>query len=318
MPAFKASALLGLAFLRQAGAWSNDGHTIVAHVADALLDPAVAKILTSELGKESLSDAATWCDDFDHTDAGAWSEPLHYINYPGQACSFDWSRDCVNDICNVGAIANYTKQVWDKSLSSPLRLTALNFMIHMMGDVHQPLHVASADDIGGNAIHIDYDFNSTAKKLKANLHAVWDAKIVDQMIYELSSAALPADLLKSGPPPYHNWPVLSADLIKRVQGDWASNVTIWRSTVAERKDEAAYRKGLSAVAGETASLGCQYAYVKPDGSTRIENGNVLDVSYFQRTKPIVAEQLAKAGARLAQILEDSLAVARAKEAVMIV
>jgi len=312
MAAFKASVLLGFAFVRSVEAWGQDGHTIVAHVADALLDPEVSKVLLADLGKESLSAAATWCDDFDHTPAGRWSAPLHYINYPGHACSFDWSRDCVNDYCNVGAIVNYSKQVWDKTISSESRLIALKFMIHLMGDLHQPLHVASADDLGGNTIHIEYKFNSRSSEKKFNLHQIWDDAIVIQMIDDISASPL-----KSGPFPFHNWQVVSDELIKHVKGDWSSNTSEWRSTVAEKKDETTFRKGLSVVAGETSALSCSYAYVKPDGS-KVAADDVLDVAYYQRSKPVVAMQLAKGGARLAQILSDSLAIARAKETVMMI
>jgi len=71
------------------------------------------------------------------------------------------------------------------------------------------------------------------------------------------------------------------------------------------------------VAGETSALSCSYAYVKPDGS-KVAADDVLDVAYYQRSKPVVAMQLAKGGARLAQILSDSLAIARAKETVMMI
>lgn len=309
-----ASALAAAALLPGVQAWGNDGHTIVAHIADALLDPAVNKALISDLGKESLSDAATWCDDYDHTPLGKWSESLHFINYPGQACSFDWSRDCKDDVCNVGAIANYTKQVWDRSLPADQRLTALNFMMHMMGDVHQPLHVASADDRGGNDISVHYSFTADGgSKRSGNLHAVWDGRIIEQMIDDLKASAL-----ETSPPPFHDWQVLNADILKRVKGDWASNTTAWRSTVADKNHNVTeYRAGLSAVAQETAVDSCTYAYVKADGTTRIQSGDELDMDYYQRNKPVVALQLAKAGARLAQILEDSLHATRTADKIFV-
>jgi len=299
------AALVGAAVLGACEAWGQDGHTIIAHVADALLDPEVNKVLLADLGKESLSDAATWCDDFDHTSAGRWSGPLHYINYPGKACSFDWSRDCKKDWCNVGALSNYTTQVWDSSLPSAARLMALNFMIHMMGDLHQPLHVGSGDDRGGNTIHVSFDFTGKSpSNWRPELHAVWDTDIIVQIIDDLSAAESP-----EYPKSHHNWQLLSEDILKRVKGEWASNATAWSAVVAEKRADATFRKGLSVVAGESAARSCEFAYVQPDG-TRIQDGDKLTAEYYQHVKPVVTTQLAKGGVRLARLLGDSLAASR--------
>jgi len=318
-------------FAGRCQAWGPDGHMVVAHVADRLLDPKVQDVLLKDLGSTSLSDAATWCDDFDHSPIGRWSEPLHYINYPGHACAFDWARDCKQDICNAGALLNYSGQVFDRSTSKESRLVALKFVIHMMGDIHQPLHVASADDRGGNDIHVETSFASGYQRSKhsgghghghgGNLHQVWDATLVEEIITELRQ-----EQGENGDGS-QNWQLLSDLLWKRLEGDWSRNLTEWRKVVAEdgasgsdalrESNPSQLKAGLSWVAGRTASIGCSNAYVGSDGH-RIQSGETLGRDYFEFTKPIVEIQLAKAGARLAQVLSDSLERSAMAEAVFVV
>jgi len=88
-----------------------------AHIAEHYLSPDVDAALRADLLNDTLSHAANWNDDFDHEDEGRWSEPLHFINYPGRACEFVWDTDCRNDQCAAGTIINYTKQIFDPSLS---------------------------------------------------------------------------------------------------------------------------------------------------------------------------------------------------------
>mmetsp|Transcript_26708 Transcript_26708/g.58059 ORF Transcript_26708/g.58059 Transcript_26708/m.58059 type:complete len:326 (+) Transcript_26708:113-1090(+) len=316
MASMTKSTLLGLAVLLPgAQAWGKDGHTIIAHIADRLLDPEVNQTLYNDLGSTSLSNASTWCDDFDHTAGGRWSAELHYINYPGQSCGFQWARDCPNkdgmtNACNVGAIMNYTSKIYDKSLSTADRLTALKFVIHMTGDVHQPLHVASEDDEGGNRIKIHFNFGNASQEQGANLHKVWDDEIVLQMIQDLKNTSSQAKSLRGPPFPFHDWQVLAADLTKRVEGEWASNVTEWQKAVSgDLSSESIFKAGLSTVAEESAELSCAYAYESMAGS-RIVSGDVLKTDYYQHNKPIVAAQLAKGGARLAKILKDALTASK--------
>jgi len=305
----------GVAAVALAGtteAWGPDGHTTVAHIADSLLSPELQKVLKDELGATSLTNASTWCDDFDHTREGEWSEALHFINYPQERdCSFDWARDCANDWCNVGAIVNYTEQVFDPTSSLQERLIALKFVIHMTGDVHQPLHVACAKDRGGNDIHVHFDFDAQRdRRGKDHLHAVWDKDLVLQDLDELSSGQ------NDDFGPKGNWPLLTKSLLQRLQGEWKEHAADWEKDVASL-DNAALREGLAKVASETAALSCSTAYANMDGS-RIESGDLLGRDYFERAKPVIEMQLAKAGARLSQLLHDALAKTRAETMVYMV
>lgn len=312
-------------------AWGVDGHTIVAHIADHYLSPDVAAVLRNDLYNVSLNNASDWCDDFDHQPDGEWSAPLHFINYPDHACGFDWATDCKNDWCNAGAIVNYSKQIFDQSKTKAERFIALKFVIHMVGDIHQPLHVSSGGNEGGNAIKIPFPHfsklaaNNTGRD--TNLHAVWDENILVNDIYETEDEPT---TFKAGSragkggggggkfvPDYHDWSVLASALEKRMDSTWAANKTAWQAVVTGSRDEATLRKGLTVVAQESAVFSCSHAYDYANGSA-VQGGDVLDRAYFLRARPVVEEQLAKGGVRLAMILQEALAKSRmATENIMV-
>eukprot|EP00933_Yihiella_yeosuensis_P050282 TRINITY_DN48053_c0_g1_i1.p1 TRINITY_DN48053_c0_g1~~TRINITY_DN48053_c0_g1_i1.p1 ORF type:complete len:344 (+),score=51.91 TRINITY_DN48053_c0_g1_i1:71-1033(+) len=294
-----------LACLGTAVAWGPDGHTIVAHIAEQFLSKDAKDTLLNDLGNITLSYASDWNDDFDHSPEGRWSEQLHFINYPGQACNFVWDRDCQKDWCNVGALVNYSHQVYDKSLSKERRLVALKFVIHMMGDIHQPLHVASGDDNGGNKIKVyGMRFSNNASEWTnrtKTLHAAWDDNLLVQTIHDLEYGLLGAEK-KPFPIHYHKWQLLTDFLEKKMEGDWSANRTQWDEAILDpRGDDKAFREGLTRVATGTAEAGCKYAYANMDGG-RIQTGDHLGPDYYERAKPIVQKQLAKGGTRLAKLL----------------
>lgn len=310
-------ALALLSLLGLADAWGPDGHTIIAHIAETMLTPEVNASMWEILGETTLNNASDWCDDFDHSDEGRWSEPLHFTNYPGESCSFNWDRDCQKDWCNAGAIVNFTKQLADTSLSLSTRFIALKFVIHMMGDVHQPLHVASGDDRGGNTIELaGNQFAPTPAPLRSqNLHAEWDSDLLVEDIEETKAYAARAG--KPFPVHYHNWQILAAELEKRMAsgGEWSGNVTEWQAPLSAANVDSSIRAGLALVANGTAKNGCVYAYSWANG-TRIQAGEILPRSYYLRAKPIIEEQLAKGGARLAQLL--NVALAKPKPSLLVV
>lgn len=289
--------------------WGPDGHTIVAHIADYHLSPDVKSILNTDLYGVSLSNASDWNDDYDHSPEGRWSFPLHFINYPDRTCKFDWGIDCKDDWCNVGAIVNYTKQIFNPAISKPDRFVALKFLIHMIGDVHQPLHVSSSADIGGNAIKIPSPHFSTKESdwshNETNLHATWDTGIVLQDLYDIEDNITLLRTSKPFPVHYHKWQLLADLLEKKLDNEWAADIKTWQAPVTQYKDDADFRKGLSSVAEESAELGCKFAYNYPNGSA-VKSGDVLDRAYYLAARPVVERQLAKAGVRLAQILEETL------------
>lgn len=121
---------------------------------------------------------------------GKWTAPLHYVNIPQQYDTFNYARDCTNNLCCVGAINNYTRTI---RIKTPARWTLrepspITFLVHFIADLHQPLHSGFTHDRGGNDVKV----NLFGKK--TNLHAVWDSGLIknskrnfDQLHHEVLS-----------------------------------------------------------------------------------------------------------------------------------
>jgi hypothetical protein len=140
----------------QSWAWGREGHRLTALVAEHYLTPQ-AKAQAAELLKgESLADVAPWADEYrsDHPETGAW----HYVDIPASAAEYDRNRDCPVSTsdpkspwrdCVTDRILYFEGRLGDTSLPPAERAVALKFLVHLIGDIHQPFH-AMGDDRGGN------------------------------------------------------------------------------------------------------------------------------------------------------------------------
>lgn len=157
------SIVILLASSRSVSGWGRDGHACVADIAQSLLtneaSEFVRNLLPSEYG--NMSSVAVWADNILYADTEPdylnwqWSAQLHYVNTKDWTCVYDRQNDCnwtSTQGCVDGAIQNYTKRLGDSQLDSTQLQEALKFIIHFIGDVHQPLHGGFASDAGGNGI----------------------------------------------------------------------------------------------------------------------------------------------------------------------
>ena len=152
--------------------WGEDGHRIVATLAAAWLTPQAKTAVDELLEGKSLADVSTWADEIKSDSAYRWASSLHYANVAPEADSFDLARDCPANGCVVSAIFKYTQVLQDGQAGTADKTEALEFLVHFVGDVHQPLHVARAHDKGGNDIKVEFFNNRT------NLHGVWDSELI--------------------------------------------------------------------------------------------------------------------------------------------
>jgi hypothetical protein len=142
-------------------AWGPVGHSIIARLAQSQLIGAAKdriRYLVPWHWNGNLSAMASWGDDILYPDTNPtgydnwqWTRPLHYINTPDWSCNYQYERDCIDDICIDGAIRNYTKRL-ETNLDDIQHREALYFLIHFVGDIHQPLHTGFKSDYGGNII----------------------------------------------------------------------------------------------------------------------------------------------------------------------
>jgi hypothetical protein len=171
-------------------AWGRAGHRLTALVAEQFLTPAtkaqVAELLRADSSsKETLADVAPWADDYrvNHPETGPW----HYVDIPRSAEKFNRDRDCPLSAtdpkspwrdCVTDRILYFEGRLGDTSLSPQERAIALKFLVHLIGDVHQPLH-AIGDDRGGNNITVHFLGSDQCGNYKCNLHGVWDEAMID-------------------------------------------------------------------------------------------------------------------------------------------
>lgn len=312
MPSTSSLALLALAALLSAHVvvgWGTQGHEVVAGIAAARLTSAAKQAVTSILGGQTLPDVAMWADNVKRQTAYAWSSPLHYVDTADQACVYDYNADCfdtktmVKGVCVTAAILNFTRQAQgaaplgvapeNATLFERLTLNAIpkdeavKFLVHFLGDVHQPLHVGFRGDLGGNSIKVTFFGTST------NLHSVWDTSIISRTIQQDYGGS--QDKYQS-------------ELLRRVSpgGEWYSQATQWAqcnagsitctTPMAEESVEAACRS----------SYQCVSSGNKPCPSQKVTSGASLTNTYYQQAAPVVDLRVAQGGVRLAALLNQIL------------
>lgn len=232
---------------QQAHAWGRLGHRLVAALAWHDLTPQaraqIAKLLEGE-ADPTLPGIASWADELrEHDpDLGKRTGSWHYVNIAEDDCQYEAAKHCRNGNCVVEAIRAQTTILADSTRSKAERLQALKFVVHFVGDVHQPLHAGFARDKGGNDFQVQFDGRGT------NLHSLWDSgmlKAADleeaQWLQRLRAIPLAADL-PSLPlsPPSAQWAEASCRIVQR-PGFYPSKATIgdtyvqtWRPLAEEQ------------------------------------------------------------------------------------
>lgn len=196
MRRIRVSTLLFAAFLAAspvALAWSALGHRMVGAIAERHLDPAAEARVRELLAGEpdpTLAGVAYWADALRNDSPAQFkaTSRWHYINAQGGGCDFDLVRDCPDGNCVVAQIDRQRAILADRTQPREARRDALKFLVHLVGDVHQPMHAGDRTDAGGNQYQISL---ATALEPEAyardkyvdgvmgtNLHSVWDYYIL--------------------------------------------------------------------------------------------------------------------------------------------
>lgn len=152
-------------------AWGKTGHRTVAAIADTELSGLARAHVKQLLGVESLDEAATWPDDMRADPSPFWQEtasPWHYVTLNG--LTYDHAPP---EGDALEALARFSKTLRDPAASLADKQLALRFIVHLVGDLHQPLHAGKCCDRGGNDVKVTWFGKPT------NLHAAWDSALVD-------------------------------------------------------------------------------------------------------------------------------------------
>ena len=249
-------------------AWGKTGHRVVAAIADPQLS-GLARAHVREIlgGAESLDEAANWPDEMRSAPGEFWqktSVPWHYVTLNGIIYDHAPSEGDA-----LKALDHFRDVLRDPNASLADKQTALRFVVHLVGDLHQPLHVGKCCDRGGNEVKVKWFGRDL------NLHSVWDSAMVDEE--QLSFTEMAAKLERhTSPKDVIDW----SDINPR---DWISESAQIRETVyppAPAKPAKGKKKGKGPALPE------------------------LSYAYVYKFTPVMERRLQQAGIRLAAYLND--------------
>ena len=263
--------------------WDSDAHKLVAKMAAGLLSRKAARFVTFHTKnrddkqfnrrmtviQHALVSISSWADYIAATDPTMqWSAPLHFAHTPHQACdAFNLARDCPGGRCIVTAISEFMEIASNFEAAKDARLEAIKFLVHLVADIHNPMHLGFEDDAGGNRIHV---FVGGTDEPPMSLHEVWDTVLVDMI---------------------------------KDQSEWWE--TKLRLSLSERQSypDISVKYFAAEIASETAQqVTCQFGYQFDDGRW-IQPGDVLPIEYLERRAETAKIQLKKSAVRLAQLIE---------------
>ena len=161
-------------------AWGKIGHRTVGEIATQYLTPDVLKLINKLLDNQSLAFVSTYPDEVKSDRNFDKYRPWHYVNIPLDKTYEDITPAFWGNI--VQAIEKCVKIVGDKTQSKEERAFHLKYLVHLVGDLHQPLHTGRFEDYGGLKITVHW-FGK-----KTNLHKLWDSSMID--FYKMSYVEL--------------------------------------------------------------------------------------------------------------------------------
>jgi hypothetical protein len=261
-------ALAFLSFVSNAQAWGDNGHKIICEIAFRLADRGTRDQVQKLIAIDT--EYKTFADSCTFADHPRQRSDEHYINLPRDSKGLTLDKCPEANECALTAILSDFRLLSSRAEEDADRLVALKFLGHWVGDIHQPLHVSFLDDRGGNNI-------SVSGHCSGNLHATWDTCLV---LY-----AVGHDILEA-----------VTDLMQTITPDLKAQ---W--TGSEPKDWVNESFAIS----ESAKTG----YCEIHGSSCDPSPQAVTVStkYLDANAPVVKEQLAKAGVRLAHLLDIAFA-----------
>ena len=258
--------------------WGRDGHAIVAALAQAHLTQGAKQGVQTLLNDQSLASIASWADEVrpQRDETYDW----HFVDIPKSASGFDDARDCYrpednhagaqtdHHNCVVDRIEMFKQVLMNPSASDNDRVEALKFIVHFVGDVHQPFH-AIGDAKGGNGISVSEFGSSQCGAHPCNLHAAWDTGLIahtnlsqQEYVQHLEEFISQQHLTAGGQP--EDW---ANESHKYVQAAWLND--------GEQIDENYYKSQIKVVDTRLALAGLRLAAL-------------LNDAFSQQTAPVSA------------------------------
>jgi hypothetical protein len=169
------ASLLGLGLSSYAHAWGQTGHRVTGKIAEYYLSDEAKAAVGRILPNESLAEASTYPDEMRSNPDHYWQKiagPFHYVTVPVGKNYVEVGAPEQGD--SYTALAEFTKTLKDPDASQADKQLALRFAVHIIGDLHQPLHAGNGTDRGGNDVKVEFFWE------ESNLHRVWDSGLIDR------------------------------------------------------------------------------------------------------------------------------------------
>ncbi len=212
--------------------WGQKGHYVTCYIAECHLTPAAKEAVEELLDGHSMVYYADWADNVKYTKEYEYTRPWHYLSMNNRDRAESVARSKGGDM--LSALEMMEATLRDNSVSREERAVALKLFIHIMGDMHQPLHLGRAEDKGGDLIPVVYFIESTS------LHAVWDHHVptgVREWSYtewqkqiDRASATEEAEIIKGG---YREWIDQTHDLTVEIYRDTPAETRIFYEYMAK-------------------------------------------------------------------------------------
>jgi hypothetical protein len=307
--------VLAAAFLfsapSSAWAWGCDGHQVVALIAernltphalemvkqilrDAPIDPSLSRYC-KEGGTDPMADASTWADDI--RAMRPETAPWHYLDIPLGTPHRDMANFCpLPDSCVTQAITDQIAILRSPGVDPPKKGEALRFLIHFVGDLHQPLHATTNNDQGGNCVPVAFFDalpqlrNTATESYTPNLHGVWDVNIFAKMTMGKTPEQAALDLDQS----------FRSKIVRWKRGRTDVNGWIWESYQLAQK--VVYGKLPVRIPIESRQVVKSCSDDNHASARMLKLNERLEQPYQNVAAPVVQQQIAKAGSRLALVL----------------
>jgi hypothetical protein len=298
-------------------AWGCSGHEIVALIAERQLNARAAQEVESLLKNSKLYDNnlphrfcfqttlgpmafyATWADDFrgQHSETGPW----HFWDIPLISTTVPQPTDFCDQGCVIKALQDHIA-VLKSNASTADKSQALAFVIHFVGDLHQPLHIITNNDRGGNCIPAAFFGKkpkvTTAGAATPNLHAIWDTDLLEKLgnirhaTHDDDVTAFVDLLMGNFEEEISQW---STDPI---------DVPAWAMESHTEAVKIAYGKLNHRVKAEQPVVVNTCTDDKDIAQRMLALKESVSVKYANAANPVIEEQLVKGGTRLAAVLND--------------
>lgn len=226
-------------------------------------------------GRRTLGEVANWADEIKDTEWGKRRASWHYDDVP--LCeAVEYSKYCRGGRCASAQLARQIEILGDERARPRQRNEALKWVVHLVGDLHQPLHAANRGDRGGNRVQVSFfGERDNPPYGTLTLHAVWDVSMVRRLIADRGGERA----------------IVSAQITDADSAAWErGSISDWTAESHGIARDAVYPP--LPVAGSC--------------SSRIVGVVAIGESYYAQSAPLVEVQIRRAGVRLARVLNETL------------